>query len=255
MTDDRDPKLQSAYRSLGAEEPPRALDEAVLAASRRAVKVRPAPLVAPTGRRSWSVPLAAAAVLALAVGVTLHMQVEQPGIEGPGSPPAAEHGRRESVAKSSQPPAAEPARVASAPPAATGEMVAKRAPDNAVASRAKEKTAQAAETGPGAPPEKEQRAHEELAKSSAERSLASAREAAPAAASAAPQSAVAPALAKRADAAAQAAADTPERELERIADLRKQGRHDEADKALAEFRKRHPDFKIPAAMLERVERR
>jgi hypothetical protein len=50
-------------------------------------------------------------------------------------------------------------------------------------------------------------------------------------------------------------AETPERELERIADLRKQGRHDEADKALAEFRKRNPDFKIPEAMLERVERR
>ena len=48
---------------------------------------------------------------------------------------------------------------------------------------------------------------------------------------------------------------TPEKELERIAELRKQGKHDEADKALAEFRKRYPDFKIPAAMLERVERR
>jgi hypothetical protein len=48
---------------------------------------------------------------------------------------------------------------------------------------------------------------------------------------------------------------TPERELERIADLRAQGRHEDADKALAEFRKRYPEFRIPAAMLERVERR
>ena len=49
--------------------------------------------------------------------------------------------------------------------------------------------------------------------------------------------------------------ETPERELERIAELRKAGKHDEADKALVEFRKRYPDYKIPEAMRERVERR
>jgi len=48
---------------------------------------------------------------------------------------------------------------------------------------------------------------------------------------------------------------TPEKELERIAELRKQSLHDEADKALAEFRKRYPDFKLTEAMRERVERR
>ena len=40
-----------------------------------------------------------------------------------------------------------------------------------------------------------------------------------------------------------------------IGELRRQGRHDEADKALAEFRKRHPDYVISEAMRERVERR
>ena len=54
---------------------------------------------------------------------------------------------------------------------------------------------------------------------------------------------------------AEVAAETPERQLERIAELRKAGKHDEADKALAEFRKRHPDYKIPEAMRERVEKR
>ena len=67
----------------------------------------------------------------------------------------------------------------------------------------------------------------------------------------APRAAAAPMLAKRAD----AAAETPEKELERIAELRRAGRHGEADKALAEFRKRYPDFKIPEPMLQRVERR
>ena len=46
---------------------------------------------------------------------------------------------------------------------------------------------------------------------------------------------------------------SPEQELERIAELRKRGRDEEADKALAEFRKRYPDFKIPEEMLKRVE--
>ena len=48
---------------------------------------------------------------------------------------------------------------------------------------------------------------------------------------------------------------TPDRELERIAELRVQGRHDEADKALADFRKRHPEYRIPEEVLGRVERR
>ena len=60
----------------------------------------------------------------------------------------------------------------------------------------------------------------------------------------------APAVASRAEMAL-----TPEQELERIAELRRQHKHTEADKALAEFRKRLPDFKISEAMRERVERR
>ena len=76
------------------------------------------------------------------------------------------------------------------------------------------------------------------------------------AAARAPQAGPVQALAKRGElAAAKSALESPERELERIAQLRREGRHEEADKALAEFRKRHPDFRIPEATLERVERR
>ena len=53
----------------------------------------------------------------------------------------------------------------------------------------------------------------------------------------------------------QDAVETPEKWLERIAELRREGKHDEADKALAEFRKRYPDYRISESMLERVERR
>lgn len=41
---------------------------------------------------------------------------------------------------------------------------------------------------------------------------------------------------------------TPERWLERIAELRKQGREREAQESLAEFKKRYPDYKIPEAL-------
>jgi len=64
----------------------------------------------------------------------------------------------------------------------------------------------------------------------------------------------APAAARSAPMGAQTAAPTPERELERIAALRAQGRDEEADKALAEFRKRYPDYQMSREMRGKVER-
>src|SRR6187549_1582150 len=77
---DFDDGLKKRYRELEAPEPPAALDQAILAASRRAVAPR---------RVSWAMPVSAAAVLVLAVGVTLRMQQEKPGIESsmPAEPP------------------------------------------------------------------------------------------------------------------------------------------------------------------------
>lgn len=49
--------------------------------------------------------------------------------------------------------------------------------------------------------------------------------------------------------------EKPERWLERIAELRSRGRHAEADKELAEFRKSYPRFPISEVMRERVEGR
>jgi hypothetical protein len=48
---------------------------------------------------------------------------------------------------------------------------------------------------------------------------------------------------------------SPEQELERIARLRADGRHDEADKAIEEFRRAYPVYRIPDAMWERIKRR
>ena len=78
MADERDPKVSRAYRELAGEEPSRELDQTILAAAHRAVGKPHAPLVTPAGRHRWYFALGAAAVLVLAVSVTVHMQREQP---------------------------------------------------------------------------------------------------------------------------------------------------------------------------------
>ena len=45
--------------------------------------------------------------------------------------------------------------------------------------------------------------------------------------------------------------EPPEKVLERIAELRKAGMHDEADKALEAFRKRYPEYKLPEEVLKK----
>lgn len=206
MTEDAD--LSKRYREVPAEEPPRALDEAILAAARRAVRARPAPLVAPSGRSHWYVPLAAAAVIVLAVAITLHMQEPPPG--------------EEVVVQRDQPAAAktEPPRAfeaAKSPPV----LQERQAPD-------------------------ERRA--------AEPALGAARESARSDAEARRSRLAAP---LRREAASGTAENfwyaSPEQWLQGIADLRRQSRDDEADRQLAEFRKRYPDYRIPKEMLERLE--
>ena len=134
---ERDEKVSAGYRALGGEEPPRALDEAILAAARK----RPS---------RWRVPLSIAAVLVLAVGVTLRMLPQRPDAESvalapqvmetprpvasaPASAPAERRMRAEVAAKPTTPApalaqesaragvAADAARPAAAP--ATGSMV------------------------------------------------------------------------------------------------------------------------------------
>jgi hypothetical protein len=68
------------------------------------------------------------------------------------------------------------------------------------------------------------------------------------------------ALGSRAETLAGAAAPnfsaaSPEQWLQGIADLRRQGRHEEADTQLEEFRRRYPDYRIPEGMLDSVKRK
>jgi len=248
-----DPKISGRYRELPREQPPRALDEAILRAARRAVDRPHAPLLGPSGRHRWYFSLAAAAVLALAVGVTLHIERDRPADLEAVPPAAKPEGSRVEAAKQevarAETKKAEAARVgrrqmerrdrarerSAAAPAASAEAASPAfTPDAPSASRLEE--APAAATAPVPQP---------MAKPAPN----------PLDVGAVIASRPAPAPVLRNDLGLRAAAQTAEQELERVADLRRQGRHEEADKALAEFRKRYPDYKIPEAMRERVERR
>jgi hypothetical protein len=169
MADERDPRVSRRYRELGAEEPPRRLDDAILAASRR--------------RWRWAAPLAAAAVIMLSVAVTWHMQVERPDPES---------------------------AVLMQAPQPAQEVVGER--KQAEESRADSVARQRREVQPAAP-------------------------------------AAAPAPARKPLAAG--AHEAPEKVLERIAEMRREGRHEEADKALEVFRKRYPDYKLPESVLKK----
>jgi hypothetical protein len=206
-----DPKLSQRYRELPREEPPRALDEAILAASRRAVDARPAPLVAPTGRRRWYFPVAAAAVIVLAVAVVAHVDREKPDIEL----------------------ATAPANVSEAPPprpsAEEPKQAAKRArPQFAPDPRADSAAPAAEAPAPAAPPVAEAR-RERDASDRVTRAQA--------------QGALSANLTQ-----------SPEQWLQRIADLRRQGRYEEADRELAQFRKRYPDYRLSDEMKAKVEK-
>ena len=293
MTEERDEDGQVArkYRELGAEEPPRALDDAILAAARRAAGAGPARPAARAGFQRWQGPVAAAAVLVLAIAVTLNMQLERPGIQSIESPasrasaPAAAPAvdelklkadrelsprakdageaapavkqKTEKLAEAQsrladQAPARQPEPAAAPPPAAA-------ASPSAFAGRSdrsdEARNSASSVTGALARQTEERTARDAEARAPQVGAIQALAKRAEMEAKPAPAPAPAKAAAAPAAAAERAMVDTPERELERIAELRRQDKHDEADKALAEFRKRYPEFKIPNATLERVERR
>ena len=193
---ERDEKVAAGYRALRSEEPPRALDEAILTAARK----RPS---------QWRVPLSIAAVLVLAVGVTLRMLPQRPEAESVALAPQVMQTPRPAASAPAPAPARELAR-----PAAGAEAAAEVAAADARA---------------------ESRMRSDIAAKPTSRASAAPT---PAAAGAAAESSVLAGKLARAEL-------SPQAWLERIAELRKQGRTREAEESLAEFRKRYPDYRIP----------
>jgi hypothetical protein len=221
MTEHDDERIVSRrYRALPHEEPGEYLDEAIRSRARAARGTVPAPLVPPTGRSRWYFPLAAAAILVLAVAVTWHVEREQPD-----------------------------AYVASAPELATPAPKAAEAPAPAPRDAMGERRKLEKPSGPARDPAMPAREAQPTPRAEAPAAPAASAEKADAAASQPPTAAT---RMMRQEAAPP---ETPEQWLERIAKLRAEGRHDEADKALAEFRSRYPDFRIAPEMLQKVEKR
>lgn len=256
---ERDDALSRRYRALAREEPSAALDAAILAASRRAVGARPGSV------RRWAGPVSIAAVLVLGIGVSLRMQQERPGIESaapvaespaalPAKPAASADAQAPAV-----PPEPVPAKKPAAPPPT--EALAKRSA--ARADNAPRETAPMERRAPMRDPAPEPSRREEPPVASlAPRPAAIAAQSAGAPAAVVPTSpASAPAPAMRAKSerfgmnesrALDAVSDPRTVELERIAKLRAEGRHGEADKALEEFQRINRDYRIPEAMWDRV---
>ena len=286
---DRDEELSRRYRELAREEPPRALDDAILAAARREVRSHPAPLVAPSGRRRWFVPVAAAAVIVLSAVVTLHVQREQPDPEMTAQyspPPAARKNEAPTVA-----PRAEVREEQVGPKAKEADaLYSKVEPQKVQPERRQRQAAPSPKTStPSQAPAGEPSA---LARAPVEAKPAERERFSPdpgpvAAAPAAPPPASAAQPAPRADSASsatgaasppaaaedrkafgglrdsprldqrslakhEAQAESPEKMLERIAALRREGREKEADDLYAVFKRRYPDYRIPDALREQV---
>ena len=255
MADEFDPKVSQRYRELRAEEPPRELDQAILAAAHRAADRAHAPLVAPAGRHRWYFAFGAAAILVLAVAITVQLdrtQLDSEALTAASAPPVSEERKERFSSEPGVLPDQTPARETPAPetrkkaaqaparsgpqPAenAAGPQAAEAAPVDRLESR---REASLAAEAPSAQPEKKEQAPATQAPSPR---LA--------------QGAAAPAMAPEQRALASAMALRPEQLLEHIAELRKEGRHEEADKALAEFRQRYPEYRISEEMLRKVER-
>jgi hypothetical protein len=282
---DADDKLSRRYREVSREEPPAHLDAAILAASRRAVGTGPG-----ARKPGWMVPASIAAVLVLGIGVSLRMQLEQPGIETSAPAASAEYPVPAAADSAPATPVAEPNLRAPAPapapatpaaPPARAEPEAKRRaqaearretqadakPDAPAASRAIAPPVQQAPAGASA----ESALRKDAAPPESPGAAAPSSATTSAAAAPSPSIGAAPQAARRAKIEGYAADATQERaprpalgatanpdpvlELERIAKLRENAHHAEADRALEAFRRRHPDYRIPEAVWDRVKPR
>jgi hypothetical protein len=235
MSDElRDERLSRLYRESDRIEPPPALDAAILAAAREAVK--PAP-----SRRawwqSWTVPMSVAATVVLTVTLTLLVQQEQEPMV-PEAAPAADVPRASvAIPQKNADAAADLAVKPAAPREAKQEAVKREAEGPAAApAPAPAAAAPAGAVAPRAP------IAESVESAAPTKPAVMRQQAAPAADAVESRAKSAP---LRKEAVGAALARAPEQWLEDIREMKKQGKEKEAAEALAEFRKAYPDYKLP----------
>lgn len=276
---EHDPRVTAGYRALDKENPPEALDTAILAASRRAVGARP--MVAGARLRRWALPISIAAVVVLTMSLTLRVQLERPDLESAESMPsvsavppaprsrsaddkdaprsAALESKEEmrATAKQNRPadarakakPIAESPAALESPPSVRG---AGEREQSALARKAMKTPPARTESPPAA-----KRAPAPAAAARPDVATGLARQA-PAEADAnvgraASRMAVEDRIQPLAEKAGKADVDLSPRDwLERIARLRRDGRTQEADDSLAAFRRRYPDYEIPKELRDAV---
>lgn len=262
MTDNDDDALVALYRRLPRSEPAAALDAAVLAGARAAARPR---------RPAWMAPLAAAAALALAVGVGWQIGHQPLREAGPATqPPAAAaatpaepDSTADQGANAAMASARSPSKVAAMPAAQTDSRRAAVAAESAVA--AAQPSADAADSAEAA---SRQRLYA-TRPAPDPGALAAARP--PVSAPAPPAAASPPAPPEPPSAAAPPSAPAPvaapvvrepavvhgfsrhDERLDAIRALRDAGRRSEAIAALAELRAEDHALQVPADLLDLIE--
>jgi len=269
---ERDPLLERLYAETGREEPRAELDQAIRAAARREVRARPRALGARL--RRWRLPISIAAVVVLSVNLVTLMREEgvdrleeglSPRTAEPGAPAAPPFGDAKlEASQSARSPGRTQAPAARALPAPATEQ----------AQRARRRDAPAAIGDKRAEPfqaEIREQAADAAKEESALAQPAPAGEASPkepaqgAARVPSPSIQSAPAETERDSAGARMLMKSersltrskiaavlqeldkapPQAWLEKIEALRHQGKNDEADELMAEFRRRFPNHPVP----------
>jgi len=240
-----DPKLSRAYREASREEPPAALDAAILAAAKQQAATPRRPARASWVR--WMAPASALATLLVGVSVALLMQREQPEIiDDTAVRPSAPRPQRpqpEGTSETAKAKAADRAAERKEAPAAAASAPALAPPLPAAKSPAQvpAPVVQAPRSAEAAPPAAQAFPAESRAKVGAP---AMARESNVAGDSASAElGAAAPAAAGKL-----APQRSPEAWLEEIKRLKREGRDKEAAEQLAEFRKAYPAYAVPESL-------
>ena len=218
---DGDSSLSRSYRQEGSEGPSSQIDDNILAAARREAKSKPHSVINPFGSQ-WMVPASLAAALVVAIGLVMTLEDEtgMPLLEPEAVQEQVMEEDRIDVRKSVE-----------------GEAIRKKAP----AARARKETKPASQLKPAA-----DRAYQMEESETPAAAPVPSRLVAPKKKLRQQSESVAPAEGKASTAAGVAADKETTREqwLIQIKDLIQQGRQDEANKLIEQFRERFPDYPI-----------